>query len=127
MMRRPPRSTRTDTLGPYTTLFRSVAHPRDIVPEQCAGGLLCRMDTGAGVCFVSEIDVDLEMSATALVVPELGARFASCSVGLGADDSGGLQLFAPAASMIGASATSFAADRTTSVTVARGSVRVEPV
>src|SRR3546814_1015372 len=27
MIRRPPRSTRTDTLFPYTTLFRSV-HPR---------------------------------------------------------------------------------------------------
>src|SRR3546814_15790363 len=26
MRRRPPRSTRTDTLFPYTTLFRSVAH-----------------------------------------------------------------------------------------------------
>src|SRR3546814_13389741 len=29
MMRRPPRSTRTDTLFPYTTLFRSEASPRD--------------------------------------------------------------------------------------------------
>src|SRR3546814_1990088 len=29
MIRRPPRSTRTDTLFPYTTLFRSAAHPRD--------------------------------------------------------------------------------------------------
>src|SRR3546814_16570590 len=29
MIRRPPRSTRTDTLFPYTTLFRSLA-----VPEQ---------------------------------------------------------------------------------------------
>src|SRR3546814_18152782 len=28
MVRRPPRSTRTDTLFPYTTLFRSVARPR---------------------------------------------------------------------------------------------------
>src|SRR3546814_6760098 len=28
MIRRPPRSTRTDTLFPYTTLFRSAAHPR---------------------------------------------------------------------------------------------------
>src|SRR3546814_20485769 len=28
MIRRPPRSTRTDTLFPYTTRFRS--HPRDI-------------------------------------------------------------------------------------------------
>src|SRR3546814_2541554 len=26
MIRRPPRSTRTDTLFPYTTLFRSVSH-----------------------------------------------------------------------------------------------------
>src|SRR3546814_12701346 len=28
MIRRPPRSTRTDTLFPYTTLFRSSAVPR---------------------------------------------------------------------------------------------------
>src|SRR3546814_19469789 len=27
MIRRPPRSTRTDTLFPYTTLFRSLRHP----------------------------------------------------------------------------------------------------
>src|SRR3546814_3784852 len=27
MIRRPPRSTRTDTLFPYTTLFRSIARP----------------------------------------------------------------------------------------------------
>src|SRR3546814_9241921 len=32
MIRRPPRSTRTDTLFPYTTLFRSVltAHPTEV-------------------------------------------------------------------------------------------------
>src|SRR3546814_13997041 len=29
MIRRPPRSTRTDTLFPYTTLFRSDAHASD--------------------------------------------------------------------------------------------------
>src|SRR3546814_6455498 len=28
MLRRPPRSTRTDTLFPYTRLFRSAGHPR---------------------------------------------------------------------------------------------------
>src|SRR3546814_6202377 len=42
MIRRPPRSTRTDTLFPYTTLFRSgdpaggglvVRHQRAVVPE----------------------------------------------------------------------------------------------
>src|SRR3546814_10804548 len=32
MIRRPPRSTRTDTLFPYTTLFRSC-------DQHCAGGL----------------------------------------------------------------------------------------
>src|SRR3546814_5260110 len=30
MIRRPPRSTRTDTLFPYTTLFRSAEHGLDI-------------------------------------------------------------------------------------------------
>src|SRR3546814_10054973 len=35
MIRRPPRSTRTDTLFPYTTLFRSL-HPRSRNrPDQC--------------------------------------------------------------------------------------------
>src|SRR3546814_17098286 len=41
MIRRPPRSTRTDTLFPYTTLFRSLlaalawpaAHARDAAPQ----------------------------------------------------------------------------------------------
>src|SRR3546814_10549196 len=32
MIRRPPRSTRTDTLFPYTTLFRSPARPDDLQP-----------------------------------------------------------------------------------------------
>src|SRR3546814_3163858 len=36
MIRRPPRSTRTDTLFPYTTLFRSL-HPR----EERPGAQLC--------------------------------------------------------------------------------------
>src|SRR3546814_7070496 len=33
MIRRPPRSTRTDTLFPYTTLFRSMAIALRLVPE----------------------------------------------------------------------------------------------
>src|SRR3546814_15901488 len=41
MIRRPPRSTHTDTLFPYTTLFRShplwmsihVTHPKELTPE----------------------------------------------------------------------------------------------
>src|SRR3546814_3213369 len=37
-IRRPPRSTRTDTLFPDTTLFRSLAHPRDAVVETADAG-----------------------------------------------------------------------------------------
>src|SRR3546814_9907807 len=40
MIRRPPRSTRTDTLFPYTTLFRSGEAPRSAGPR--GGGLLWR-------------------------------------------------------------------------------------
>src|SRR3546814_7574794 len=36
MIRRPPRSTRTDTLFPYTTLFRSGAYPRHHPPPRRA-------------------------------------------------------------------------------------------
>src|SRR3546814_9800242 len=36
MIRRPPRSTRTDTLFPYTTLFRSLADLSDRVEELTA-------------------------------------------------------------------------------------------
>src|SRR3546814_7826556 len=36
MIRRPPRSTRTDTLFPYTTLFRSLRTPTGIVQGEVA-------------------------------------------------------------------------------------------
>src|SRR3546814_1863994 len=36
MIRRPPRSTRTDTLFPYTTLFRSDAHGDDCIFDAAA-------------------------------------------------------------------------------------------
>src|SRR3546814_3103352 len=42
MIRRPPRSTRTDTLFPYTTLFRSRRSPGLAVPRRGAP-----RDTGA--------------------------------------------------------------------------------
>src|SRR3546814_19288246 len=37
MVRRPPRSTRTDTLFPYTTLFRSVEIGADILDHDIGG------------------------------------------------------------------------------------------
>src|SRR3546814_1050600 len=52
MIRRPPISTRTDTLFPYTTLFRSVA-----LPAGCSWSNICAVNLGApltadadGVC-----------------------------------------------------------------------------
>src|SRR3546814_12321355 len=36
-IRRPPRSTRTDTLVPYTTLFRSPALPEGRAAQPCRG------------------------------------------------------------------------------------------
>src|SRR3546814_20322232 len=43
MIRRPPRSTRTDTLFPYTTLFRSAVEFAGDAGEECRG------QRGAGV------------------------------------------------------------------------------
>src|SRR3546814_19963518 len=40
MIRRPPRSTRTDTLFPYTTLFRSDGHHGADEADRCAPGQL---------------------------------------------------------------------------------------
>src|SRR3546814_15207443 len=37
MIRRPPRSTRTDTLFPYTTLFRSLSRHRLLLLAACRG------------------------------------------------------------------------------------------
>src|SRR3546814_8092374 len=52
MIRRPPRSTRTDTLFPYTTLFRSLDPGAAQAPEQGAGADLVADHRGLG-----ELDV----------------------------------------------------------------------
>src|SRR3546814_11659018 len=44
MIRRPPRSTRTDTLFPYTTLFRSGRYP--FATDEEFIGMLDAFDTG---------------------------------------------------------------------------------
>src|SRR3546814_19963070 len=41
MIRRPPRSTRTDTLFPYTTLFRSDGMPRHELFSSCEPCAMC--------------------------------------------------------------------------------------
>src|SRR3546814_1327139 len=48
MIRRPPRSTRTDTLFPYTTLFRSADRCRPASePRQCATSASFRQGFGS--------------------------------------------------------------------------------
>src|SRR3546814_9057713 len=46
MIRLPPRSTRTDTLFPYTTLFRSATRPERFGAGPCEGGMI--RGAGAG-------------------------------------------------------------------------------
>src|SRR3546814_9938846 len=74
MIRRPPRSTRTDTLFPYTTLFRSIVAPA-VFPGAAINPAICDRDfpqlTGdqfdkfhcaAPFCFNPSIDdVDVEV------------------------------------------------------------------
>src|SRR3546814_5278504 len=52
MIRRPPRSTRTDTLFPYTTLFRSPCAARPAVPA-AQGDVLRRLAGTAQICAVA--------------------------------------------------------------------------
>src|SRR3546814_7463564 len=59
MIRRPPRSTRTDTLFPYTTLFRSVAidqWPAEFFLQSANGPGQARLRNAAQACRGGEIE-----------------------------------------------------------------------
>src|SRR3546814_3761486 len=69
MIRRPPRSTRTDTLFPYTTLFRSTAlHVRIIRPTATFRhhpiDILRRILDVAGLAMDAVLRVDLQTRVT---------------------------------------------------------------
>src|SRR3546814_9485288 len=53
MIRRPPRSTRTDTLFPYTTLFRSPASQRVQNPTMRCGSQVARAGNSATIASVT--------------------------------------------------------------------------
>src|SRR3546814_15999895 len=65
MIRRPPRSTRTDTLFPYTTLFRSAV---DLLAQQVADpqGELGPWDRGNVVIAEQRQHLRLELAAVGL-------------------------------------------------------------
>src|SRR3546814_15238332 len=54
MIRRPPRSTRTDTLFPYTTLFRSALEP-DVEQDQRRAPRRDRLERGIAVRRVARL------------------------------------------------------------------------
>src|SRR3546814_7503344 len=58
MIRRPPRSTRTDTLFPYTTLFRSNAEPALIVCEPAREAEMAEIAARHGAPRVLTLDGD---------------------------------------------------------------------
>src|SRR3546814_1791498 len=67
MIRRPPRSTRTDTLFPYTTLFRSIGDV--VVAEFLALQLRCRADrAGFGIALAVERRALVRILAVAQVL-----------------------------------------------------------
>src|SRR3546814_5019766 len=70
MIRRPPRSTRTGTLCPYTTLFRSISHAKqqvDLLPIgngcECLAQIIFgrgRVALGQLCCRLHEVRIDTE-------------------------------------------------------------------
>src|SRR3546814_298208 len=74
MIRRPPRSTRTDTLFPYTTLFRSQADKEDVASALSKGyGDACTWSKNeigsgkidvAGTCTQGAQKVELALAGT---------------------------------------------------------------
>src|SRR3546814_10487772 len=104
MIRRPPRSTRTDTLFPYTTLFRSSDPPEgyvsDIIGGSRWGFLLSGFGLLSGAVFEPEAVVaglqdvavmgePIEERGRHLGVAEHAGPFAEAEVG-GDDDAGAL-------------------------------------
>src|SRR3546814_14783527 len=62
MIRRPPRSTRTDTLFPYTTLFRSLSYTFTDADEVASDG---SSQAWSSYQYVSRVNPNQEISTTA--------------------------------------------------------------
>src|SRR3546814_16500193 len=73
MIRRPPRATRTDTLFPYTTLFRSQVEPSGASLAAIDGGLDGNIDlergSGTGAEAAGVTDGELALCEVELALP----------------------------------------------------------
>src|SRR3546814_10137880 len=99
MIRRPPRSTRTDTLFPYTTLFRSrrvfqiftvsfAALARAVIPDMRAAGWGRIVHIGSAIAKEPQRDLALVLhntirSSTTSLVKSLTDEFARDGVKIG--------------------------------------------
>src|SRR3546814_13148562 len=84
MIRRPPRSTRTDTLFPYTTLFRSVPGSRRFEPGDLEGledagreigyPLLVKASAGGGGIGMRRVDRPEALGETVAATQSMAAK-----------------------------------------------------
>src|SRR3546814_5569422 len=75
MIRRPPRSTRTDTLFPYTTLFRSVRdNPKHGLRDHAMLLMMARLGLRAPEVIAIRLD-DIDWRAGELLVRGKGQRY----------------------------------------------------
>src|SRR3546814_1664202 len=120
MIRRPPRSTRTDTLFPYTTLFRSDLNGVTLIPfDSAAGPKLC-----SGVCTALKGSSAL-LTATGAPTTGAGADAGEAATGAKAGFTADLAAGDDAATSPGASMTATTAPTgTTCPTGTRISVMV---
>src|SRR3546814_16209879 len=89
MLRRPPRSTRTDTLFPSTTLFRSVAAPLGVADDDVGAADVAQhrrrgvagMRAGGGAVAVLPADGDAAAGERLGHQSEVGKRWADQQVG----------------------------------------------
>src|SRR3546814_13894331 len=69
MIRRPPRSTRTDTLCPYTTLFRSPGQAEGIAALSGGTSVLTVRPTGSGKSRCFQVPALVRAGLTLVVSP----------------------------------------------------------
>src|SRR3546814_13613541 len=86
MIRRPPRSTRTDTLFPYTTLFRSIDARLLEGAQQAEAGDLRHLEGGDLAA------LERDRAAVDRVVADAGVEQGGLAGAVGADESGDLAL-----------------------------------